>query len=226
MKRSMFFAALAVMFILSSCGASRRQVYYVPQASQQTVQSQNQSTLGVEIEKSPAQKLAEDVSATTLRAYGSYTHLKSVNGVSLATGQARGALATSIAALVKSTVKTYAEQYSKEKMTDAQLEIIMDANTKANQALEEVAQELIRYAPVLEHNSYVQSGNMNGMVTTHVCVELHPDRILQAVKENKEYVDAINADQKLEIDFNSEYFDQSMAQAFEDLKQAKANEGR
>lgn len=228
MKKTMLFVAIATMFMLSSCGAfkkSPQQTYYPqygPQQTQQTAaQAQNQSGLGVEIAKSPAQIYAEDPNATTLRAYASYNALPSVNGEALAAAQARAELATSIAALVKTAVKTYAEQYSKEKLSGDQVEQIMDANTKANQSLEVIAQELVRYAPVKVSNEYAQP---NRTVTTHVCVELHPDNILKAVKENQNYVDAVNANQKMEIDFRSAEFDESMKQGFEDLKQAKANE--
>lgn len=206
MKKSILFAAMAAMF-LCSCG---------------TTQKVNQSKgLGEEIAKSPAQMYAEDPSATTLRAWAKYQGLQSQPIEQLAAAQARGELATSIAALVKTAIKTYAGQYGKEQLSAEQVEKIMSADNKAEQSLEQLANELVQYAPAKVTNSYRQS---DGTVIAYVCVELHPTNILNAVKKNKEYQDVVNANQKMQIDFASEKFDESMKSSFDELQQKKEDE--
>lgn len=206
MKKTLIFAAIAALFVCS-CGVQNKQP--------------NSSSLGREIAKSPAQIKAEDLNATTLRAWASYNALPSMGPASLAATAARGELAKSIAALVKSATTLYAEQYGQESLSAGEFQKKLSANTKANKKLDEVAEELVKYAPVIETNEY---GQKDGSITAYACVELHPERILEAVRKNDSYIEAVNKDQQSYIDFKSENYSKSMDQAFEQLKKAKGNE--
>lgn len=218
MKKIILMVAAATMFI--SCGTTKQVQQYAPQNYSSTSKNQvANGGLGAEVAKSPAQIYAEDPNATTLRAYASYNALPSMNVIALATNQARGELALSIAALVKAANTTYMEQYSKEQLSGQQIEQIMLANSSANQKIEQVAAELVRFAPVKVSNEYMQP---NGTKTAHVAVELHPQNILKAIQENTEYQEAVNSKMQAEIDYKSEQYGQSLTQSFEELKQAKA----
>ena len=161
------------------------------------------------------------MSATTLRGYASYNALPSMRPASLAGVAARANLAEAIAALVESANTLYAEQYGQESLSAGEIQKRMSANTSAHNKINQVAKELAQYAPEIERNEYMQK---DGTITAHVCVELHPDRILEAVRKNSSYIEAVNKDQQAYIDFKSEKYSESMQSAFEDLKKAKNNE--
>ena len=211
MKKAIILAAVAALMVCS-CGTIGKS------ASQSSPKA---STLGVEIAKSPAQLKAEDINATTLRAWASYNGLPTSRPASYAAVAARGELANSITALVENANTLYAEQYGQESLSAGEIQKRMSANTSAKNKLNQVAKELVQYSPVIETNEYLQS---DGTVTAYVCVELHPDRILEAVRKNSSYIEAVNKDQQAYIDFKSEKYSESMQGAFEDLKKAKNNE--
>lgn len=203
MRKNIFIVAIATI-IVCSCGTTKKGFG-------------GGNTLGKEIQKSPAQLKAEDPNATTLRAYAYYNALKSMNPTRQATATARAALAESVAALVESGVEHYAEQYGQESSA-GEIQKQMSANTEAKDKLKQVTKELVNYAPAIETNEYEQS---DGTITAYVCVELHPSKILESVRESKSYQEAVNKDQQNYIDFKSEQFEKSLQSAFDELKQAK-----
>ncbi len=204
MRKNLFIVAIATL-VVCSCGTTKNSIG-------------GRSTLGQEIQKSPAQLKAEDPNATTLRAYASYNAFESMNPARNATASARAALAESVASLVESGITHYAEQYGQESLSDGEIQKQMSANNNAKNELKQVAKELVTYAPVIETNQYEQA---DGTIIAHVCVELHPSKILESVRESKSYQEAVNKDQQNYIDFKSEQFGKSLQSAFEELKQAK-----
>lgn len=209
MKKTIILAAIAAL-IVCSCGTIRK-----------TGSGPMASTLGKEIAKSPAQLKAEDLNATTLRAWASFNGLSTARPAASAAVAARGELANTIAALVENANTLYAEQYGQESLSAGEIQKRMSANTSAKNKINQVSKELVQYAPVIETNEYLQP---DGTVTAYVCVELHPDRILEAVRKNDSYIEAINKDEQAYIDFKSEKYAESMQGAFDDLKKAKSNE--
>lgn len=215
MKKVIILAAAAAI-IVCSCGTTR-----YAGSTGSAGSGPAASTLGKEIAKSPAQIKAEDLNATTLRAWASYNGLSTARPAASAAAAARGELVNSIAALVENANTLYAEQYAQESMSSNGVQKQMSANTSAKNKITQVAKELVRYAPVIETNEYLQA---DGTVTAYVCVELHPDRILEAVRKSDAYIEAVNKDQQAYIDFKSEKYSESMQGAFEELKKAKNNE--
>lgn len=210
MKKTIVMAAIAA-FALISCGTSRTVA--------QTSTDNQVSTLGRKVEKSPAQIYAQDPNATTLRAYASYRGLPSQPVTRLAATQARGELAQSIATLIKTAIDMYSNSYSTESLTNEGVDINASGVTKAEEMTRSVAEELVRYAPVVVSDEYQQA---NGTVVAHVCVELHPQKILEAVRSNENYQKAVNEQEQAYIDMRSKNFEQSMNKSFEDLKASKA----
>lgn len=213
MKKLFSIAAVAATIVLASCGGGTTKQVVASSTTQN-------NGLGVEIAKSPAQLYAEDPNATTLRAYASYNALPSMPVVSLAATQARGELAQSIAALVTAANTLYAEQYGKESLSKSELDALMSANNSAKNKIEVIAKELVQYTPVKINNKYTQE---NRTITAHVCVELHPQNILQAIQNDKSYQEAVNKNEQIYIDFKSEEYSKSLEKSFEDLKNAKQN---
>ena len=151
MRTIVMTAAVAATLLFTACGSSKQTA-----TAQQSVQPIANQGLGEEIAKSPAQLYAEDLSIQTLKGYANYNALPSMPVEALATNNARGDLAQSIAALVKAAVKTYADQYGQENLSNDELNKRLEGASKANVAIETVAKELIRMAPVKVRNSYRQ----------------------------------------------------------------------
>ncbi len=207
-----FLTAVAVIILISSCGASRKVI-------NSTMQHQAPNNgLGVEIAKSPAQQYAEDLTATTLRGYGSYNSLPGMQGMVYATNIARQDLVNSIETFVQSAVSNYSEQYLRQNLSDSNLQKVMEGVSKAGTSVKSVAERLVANTPPVVRNSYTQP---DGSVTDHVCVELAPSRIIEALASDNEFKEVIGQEAQLYIDWKSKEFDKSMESAFEEMRKAK-----
>lgn len=219
MKKCIVLVAIAAL-ALTSCGTTRNVTYAsAPAPSYTPAPAQEQSSLGKKREKSSAQLYAEDPNATTLRAYASYRGLPSQPVARLAATQARGELAQSIATLVKTAIDMYSNSYSKENLTNEGVDTNASAVNKAEEMTRSIAEELVRYAPAVITDEYDQP---NGMVEAHVCVEMHPQRILEAVRGNDAYQKAVNEKEQAYVDMRSEQFEEKMQESFDNMKAEKS----
>ena len=82
-----------------------------------------------------------------------------------------------------------------------------------------VTQELIRGSRIAVSDRYVQS---DGTETAYVCVELDIPGLIDNLKNNTDLQDVISKEEKLDIDFSSEVFSDSVSEEFSKLNDLKA----
>lgn len=214
-KTFLFFITISVM-MLTSCGTSRQIA-----TSNQTAQQPQTSSLGEEVEKSPAEIYARDLNANTIRGFGTFNGLPGMPVEQLAANNARGELVSSLTSLVKTSIMTYYNQYGQSSADLEHLTSVLEGKTKANAETQTVAQELINGSRVAVSNTYKQP---NGTMTSYVCVELAPSQVLESIRANHTFQELINKEAQMYIDFKSQEFEKSMEAAHEELKRLKANQ--
>ncbi len=169
---------LAVLFLSLSCGSSKK--------------TDNSRT---ELVENKCEQMALDPSATKLRAYGVATSKNRSFARDNAILSARRELGGTIEAAIASLFTRYRQEHT---IGDEQ-----DFTEKSSQAVKEVIDQTIKYAPVICSNSFELK---NGSIETHVCIELQSDweqEIAETIK--KQAKDKIDADsQTMRQDLESE----------------------
>lgn len=157
---------LAVLFLSLSCGSSKK--------------TDNSRT---ELTENKCEQMALDPGATKLRAYGVAISKNRSFARDNAILSARRELGGTIEAAIASLFTRYRQEHT---IGDEQ-----DFTEKSSQAVKEVIDQTIKYAPVICSNSFELK---NGSIETHVCIELQSDweqEIAETIKKQaKNKIDA------------------------------------
>lgn len=205
MKKNLLFSALIVMVVssltLTSCGSS--------------------VGLGKQKAKSPAQKYAESVSTNTLCGWGQYNGFSDQNLEAFAATNARASLAKEIETFIQAGIRIYDSKYSVRSVDVGEKADGIKAGDEGDHGIvEEAASAIISGSRVVMSDRYVQK---DGTETCYTAVEINPDAVINYMKQNKEFKEAISRSRKEEIDYDSQKFKESMQQAFDELKKARGN---
>lgn len=177
------------------------------------------SSLGVEIQKSPAQLYAEDKSATTLRAWGFYNGFADDNLESVAAANARAELSNQIAVLSSQALTNFTDRCDKQGMAGGEMAKKKIKDTKVTDEIKSVSENLISGSKIAVSNRYGQS---DGTQTVYVCVEIDPNVIANKIKNDAAIINAITDDEQMKIAFKEQMFNESMKESFEQFR-AKAS---
>lgn len=159
--------ALAAVLILSlSCGSSKK--------------AENSRT---ELAENKCEQMALDQSSGKLRAYGMAVSKNKSFARDNAILSARRELGGTIEAAIASLFTRYRQEHT---ISDKQ-----DFTEKSSQAVKEIIDQTIKFAPVICSNSFELK---NGSIETHVCIELQSDwekEIAETIKNQaKDKIDA------------------------------------
>jgi hypothetical protein len=206
MKKISIIAALAAatLMLVSSCGAQKAAT----------------GGMGQKKAKSEAQLYAEDPNATTIRAWALYNGFAEDNLEQRAAVLARQELSNTIATLVTGAIENYSDTYSKQQMGGTEgIDKRRTLSESSKDKVSSVTQELIRGSRIAVSDRYVQS---DGTETAYVCVELDIPGLIDNLKNNTDLQDVISKEEKLDIDFSSEVFSDSVSEEFSKLNDLKA----
>lgn len=206
MKKIPIIAALAAatLMLVSSCGAQKAAT----------------GGMGQKKAKSEAQLYAEDPNATTIRAWALYNGFAEDNLEQRAAVLARQELSNTIATLVTGAIENYSDTYSKQQMGGTEgIDKRRTLSESSKDKVSSVTQELIRGSRIAVSDRYVQS---DGTETAYVCVELDIPGLIDNLKNNTDLQDVISKEEKLDIDFSSEVFSDSVSEEFSKLNDLKA----
>ena len=206
MKKISIIAALAAatLMLVSSCGAQKAAT----------------GGMGQKKAKSEAQLYAEDPNATTIRAWALYNGFAEDNLEQRAAVLARQELSNTIATLVTGAIENYSDTYSKQQMGGTEgIDKRRTLSESSKDKVSSVTQELIRGSRIAVSDRYVQS---DGTETAYVCVELDIPGVIDNLKNNTDLQDVISKEEKLDIDFSSEVFSDSVSEEFSKLNDLKA----
>lgn len=206
MKKISIIAALAAatLMLVSSCGA----------------QKAASGGMGQKKAKSEAQLYAEDPNATTIREWALYNGFAEDNLEQRAAVLARQELSNTIATLVTGAIENYSDTYSKQQMGGTEgIDKRRTLSESSKDKVSSVTQELIRGSRIAVSDRYVQS---DGTETAYVCVELDIPGLIDNLKNNTDLQDVISKEEKLDIDFSSEVFSDSVSEEFSKLNDLKA----
>lgn len=206
MKKISIIAALAAatLMLVSSCGAQKAAT----------------GGMGQKKAKSEAQLYAEDPNATTIRAWAQYNGFAEDNLEQRAAVLARQELSNTIATLVTGAIENYSDTYSKQQMGGTEgIDKRRTLSESSKDKVSSVTQELIRGSRIAVSDRYVQS---DGTETAYVCVELDIPGLIDNLKNNTDLQDVISKEEKLDIDFSSEVFSDSVSEEFSKLNDLKA----
>ena len=206
MKKISIIAALAAatLMLVSSCGAQKAAT----------------GGMGQKKAKSEAQLYAEDPNATTIRAWALYNGFAEDNLEQRAAVLARQELSNTIATLVTGAIENYSDTYSKQQMGGTEgIDKRRTLSESSKDKVSSVTQELIRGSRIAVSDRYVQS---DGTETAYVCVELDIPGLIDNLKNNTDLQDVISKEEKLDIDFSSEVFSDSVSEEFSTLNDLKA----
>ena len=206
MKKISIIAALAAatLMLASSCGAQKAAT----------------GGMGQKKAKSEAQLYAEDPNATTIRAWALYNGFAEDNLEQRAAVLARQELSNTIATLVTGAIENYSDTYSKQQMGGTEgIDKRRTLSESSKDKVSSVTQELIRGSRIAVSDRYVQS---DGTETAYVCVELDIPGLIDNLKNNTDLQDVISKEEKLDIDFSSEVFSDSVSEEFSKLNDLKA----
>lgn len=202
MKKNLLFSALIVVVFstltLTSCGS-----------------------LGKQKAKSPAQKYAESVSTNTLCGWAQYNGFSDQNLEAFAATNARASLAKEIETYINTGIRIYDSKYSVRSVDVGEKADGIKAGDEGDHGIvEEAAHAIISGSRVVMSDRYVQK---DGTETCYTAVEINPDAVINYMKQNKEFKEAISRSRKEQIDYDSQMFKESMQQAFDELKKARGN---
>ncbi len=206
MKKISIIAALAAatLMLVSSCGAQKAAT----------------GGMGQKKAKSEAQLYAEDPNATTIREWALYNGFAEDNLEQRAAVLARQELSNTIATLVTGAIENYSDTYSKQQMGGTEgIDKRRTLSESSKDKVSSVTQELIRGSRIAVSDRYVQS---DGTETAYVCVELDIPGLIDNLKNNTDLQDVISKEEKLDIDFSSEVFSDSVSEEFSKLNDLKA----
>lgn len=185
MKRNnlKWIALLAVLFLSLSCGSSKK--------------ADNSRT---ELAENKCEQMALDQSAGKLRAYGMATSKNRSFARDNAILSARRELGGTIEAAIASLFTRYRQEHT---ISDEQ-----DFTEKSSQAVKEVIDQTIKFAPVICSNSFELK---NGSIETHVCIELQSNW-------EQEIANAIKQQAKDKIDADSQTMREDLEQEIQKLR--------
>lgn len=219
MKKTMYFVAIATMFMLSSCGAlkkSPQQTYYPQYAPQQTQQTtaaptpQERNAGRKEVTLNAAQ-LAEQENYFT-RAWATGTSFSQGQAGQNANFNARQELAAHVETVVEAALQRYYQQD-------------MNANHSAVK-IEEVEQmKNIGTQIIVQNISYktiekVMYEMGDASYECHVCLELSMPED-EFVNKSAAVVEEISRDSKMQTEFDSKRFKEEMKAQIEEYKNSK-----
>lgn len=203
---------LMACLVVASCGVTKKQ-------QAQNTPVQEGESLGAHIQKSPEQLFAEDPDADNLRAWAFYNGFETSNLESFAAAAARARLADEIATLVSNAVSIYENATRVDsKPADEQAQHALLTESQSENLIKAHSKELLKGSRVVMSDKYRQS---DGTVTCYAAVEISLKGVLNNLKAQTELQEAISADRRSAIKFDSQQFEEAERQAFEELKEAK-----
>jgi hypothetical protein len=194
---------IATMVGMSSCGSPKKTAG---------------GDYGEKMEKEECIVYAEDPNATGLRAWGEARDFNMSDASRQAALIARGNLSISIATLIKDGVKRYNDTYGKAVSDGIVAKGVLEGGSVYESGIAGAAKELLRGSKVVKSTFYKQS---DGTIRAFACVEVDVKSIADYVKQSTELKSVIAEAEKLKIHENSEKFDDSMQDIFDEHKEAK-----
>lgn len=206
MKKTMFFVAIATMFMLSSCGAfkkSPQQTYYPqygPQQTQQTTQPQRVATPEVTTTELSSCEKALLEESTNMRGMGSYKTYAMQAAIKLCE---RGARA-SIAERIKTAVMSASESYLKQTQANDAVDMEM---------LDEVfSQEFCQnMVGGLKHIAIDKKPNSDGTFQYSICFEMDKTKAAVAEEAAQQLIDNIPAEVEQKVMQDKDSFKSNLA---------------
>jgi hypothetical protein len=193
-----------------SCGTQKKSV--------STVQK-NDDGLGVETGMVPALICKLEGKKGTLRGYGSYNDSDMGYAYRGANANARADVAEQMSAMLKSSIDLFKQKHAKSVEDVEMSDMAKDASGTDKFIVTQIADEIVVGAKAIEVNNYRQK---NGTYTTHVCVEVDLDMIVELISDNKKVESLITEDEKMKIEFDRAQFKEEMKTLFEEYSQNRA----
>lgn len=156
-----------------------------------------------ELSQNECEKMALDHSTDKLRAYGVAVSQNKSFARDNAILTARRELSGTIEAAISSLFTRYRQEHT--------LATEADFVEKSSQAVKEVVDQTIRYAPVICSSSYELE---NGNIETHVCIELQADW-------QQQIYDTVRQQAKERIDMDASKMKEELDQEVEKLRERK-----
>lgn len=173
------------------------------------------SGLGKHKDKSPAQEYVEAKNRNTLRAWGQYNGFPDQNLEAFAAAQAKADLVKKIETYVGTYIEMYDGTYQASEVSGGESDRAKDDGGKDTNTILEAAENTLQGCSVVMSDRYVQK---DGTETCYLAVEISPETVINYIKTNKKFNDALSKEKKEEIRYDSERSKESMLKAFEELK--------
>lgn len=165
----------------------------------------NKQTGRKALEENKCEQIALDQSSGKLRAYGVATSQNKSFARDNAILTARRELSGTIEAAISSLFTRFRQEYT--------LGTEVDFSEKSSQAVKEVIDQIIQFAPVICSSSYELS---NGAIETHVCIELQSDW-------QQTVTDAIRQATKNKLNLDAEKMKAELDEEVSKLRERKGN---
>lgn len=170
--------------------------------------------------QSEEQKIAEDKSRTSMRAWAQYEDFGTMNLEAFAAMEARASLAEQTAVLIARTLERCAE--SNQEATENASGSGKDLRSMladAKQRVKSSAKMIIENSRVMSSSRYEKKKNSN-IEICYAVVEISHRDIMMNLKGLKEVEDLLDA---MEMDADSQEFQQQLDKSFEEHKEGKLN---
>lgn len=170
--------------------------------------------------QSEEQRIAEDMSRTSMRAWAQYEDFSTMNLEAFAAMEARASLAEQTAVLISRTLELCAEsdREAAENASGADKDLrAMLANAK--QRVKSSAKMIIENSRVMSSSRYEKKKKSNIQIC-YAVVEISHRDIMMNLKGLKEVEDLLDA---MEMETDSPEFQQQLNKSFEEHKEGKLN---
>lgn len=170
--------------------------------------------------QSEEQKIAEDMSRTSMRAWAQYEDFGTMNLEAFAAMEARASLAEQTAVLISRTLERCAEsqQEASENGNGAGKDL-RSMLADAKQRVKSSAKMIIENSRVMSSSRY-QKNKKSNIQICYAVVEISHRDIMMNLKGLKEVEDLLDA---MEMEVESPEFQQQLGGAFEEHKEGKLN---
>jgi hypothetical protein len=203
-KLTILVVALFAVLLTTSCGSSK--------------ESAKKTDFGQKLDVEECIALAEDPNATGLRAWGEGRDFNQGDAAREAALMARGNLATSIATLIEDGIERYNEKYTKSTSDGQVTAMVLESAGKNESKIKGAAEALLKGSKVIKSTYYKQP---DGTIKSYSCVEVDFNSISNYVLQSNELRSLISNAEKKEITKDSREFDESMKDAFNNLKKQR-----
>lgn len=192
-------AAFALACLLSGCGSSKTA------APGGTEKGTDKNFYGLEIKLNECQELAEESPVT--RAWGEGLSTRLSFAKTYAEGQARAALARTIAPIIKTASEENGIDYSKASSSATEGAIATDEGAKGNQITTQIAEAVVENAVVIKTNQYMQP---NRQYHVFVCVEYMGGSSAMARNISDNVKQRVSDEERMKMNYDFQKFEEKV----------------